>query len=232
MDFFSVMQAISERLDEEDLTALKLENEATKFKAVVLQFDEAIKQTSKSSFTEKIIKYDNIRDNLVVGLRYVVKGMTYYSDENLADKAKKIKIIIDKYGIGIAELAQREETGVILSLLQDLQKSEIAPIVAELGLTHWVTQLQEANTKFKDLYADRNEEASQIVVGAAKKQREIVQQAFIRLCKVIEAFAIIEGEMPYLPLINRINVEVAKVKEVTKQRKNSKKEENEEKINE
>ncbi len=231
MDFFTVMQVIINRLDEEDLVALKLDNEVTNFKAVFQQFDDAIRHTSKSSLTEKLIKFDNIRDNLIVGLRYVVKGMTYYSDENLADKAKKIKIIVDKYGVGIADLAQREETGIIINLLQDLQKAEIAPIVTELGLTHWLTQLQNANTTFMEFYADRNEEESQIVVGAAKKQRAITQQAFIHLCKVIEAFAIIEGETPYLPLINRINVEVAKVKEVAKQRKHTPKEEEEEKEN-
>ncbi len=69
------------------------------------------------------------------------------------------------------------------------------------------------------LYTNRNEEESQLVVGDAKKQRNITQKAFIHLCKVIEAYAIIEGEAAYMPIINRINLEVAKVKEVAKQRK-------------
>ncbi len=219
MNYFTLMQIISERLDEEDLVALKLEDEATNFKAVFHQFDDAIKHATKSDLTEKLMKLDDIRDNLIVGLRYVVKGMTYYSDETLADKAKKVKVIVDKYGSRITELAQLDETGIIINLLQDLQKPEITSIVTDLSLNHWITQLEEANTQFKDLYVDRSKQESQLVVGETKKQRNKMQQAFIHLCKVIEAHAILEGETPYLPLIRMINVEVAKVKEVAKQRK-------------
>ncbi len=219
MDFFQVMQLISKWLEKEDLEQLKLNDEALKFKATLKELDDALLQAKKTGFTQKIVEADNLRDNILRGMIHIVKGMTYFPDENLSDMAEQIKTLIDKYGENIQRIPQREESAVIENLLQDLQTETIAGILPQLGLSQWVPKLQEANANFDNLYLARSEKEATFISGLTREQREKMQDAFTHLCRTIEAYAFIDGEDAYKTLADRINVEVAKIKQLVKARK-------------
>ncbi len=219
MDFFQVMQLISKWLDKEDLELLKLNNEALNFKVALKELDDALQQAKKTGFTQKIIEADNVRDNVLSGMGYIIKGMTYFPDKNLSDMAEQVKNIMAKYGKGVQRLTQREESAVIENILQDLQTEPIASMLPQLGLSQWVAKLQETNTNFDNLYLARSEKEAAFISGLSRKQRDEMQQQFEHLCKAIEAYAFIEGEEAYKPIADRINVEVAKIKQLAKTRK-------------
>ncbi len=228
MDFFQVMQLISKWLDKEDLEQLKLTDEAANFKATLKELDDALLQAKKTGFTQKIIEADNIRDSLLIGLNYVVKGMTYFTDSNISNMAEQVKTILSKYGKRIDTLPQREESAVIENILQDLQTEPIAGMLPQLGLSQWIPKLQEANANFDSLYLARSEKEATFISGLTREQREKMQERFSHLCRTIEAYAFIDGEDAYKPLADRINVEVAKIKQLVKSRKAKEEEENNE----
>ncbi len=219
MDFFQVMQLISKWLDKEDLEKLKLTEASAKFKAALKDLDDALLQAKKTEFTKKIVETDNLRDRILRGMMHVVKGVTYFPDDNLSDMAEQVKIIIYKYGKNIQKISQREESGVVINLLQDLKKEPIASMLPQLGLAQWVPKLEEANAKFDELYVARSEEEATFINGLTREHREKMQQSFSYLCKSIEAYAFIEGEDAYHTLAERINVEVDKIKQLVKFRK-------------
>nr|PID95645.1 MAG: hypothetical protein CSA94_00505 [Bacteroidota bacterium] len=222
------MQLISKWLDKEDLEQLKLTDEAAKFKATLKELDDALLQAKKTGFTQKIIEADNIRDSLLIGLNYVVKGMTYFTDSNISNMAEQVKTILSKYGKRIDTLPQREESAVIENILQDLQAEPIAGMLPQLGLSQWIPKLQEANTNFDSLYLARSEKEATFISGLTREQREKMQEHFSHLCRTIEAYAFIDGEDAYKTLADRINVEVAKIKQLVKSRKAKEEEENNE----
>ncbi len=226
MDFFQVMQLISKWLDKENLEELKLNDEALKFKATLKELNDALLQAKKTGFTQKIVEADNLRDSILCGMKYVVKGMTYFPDENLSDMAEQVKMLIDKYGENIQRIPQREESAVIENILQDLQIEPIAGMLPQLGLSQWIPKLQEANANFDSLYLARSEKEATFISGLTREQREKMQERFTHLCRTIEAYAFIDGEDAYKTLADRINVEVAKIKQLVKYRKAQEQEEN------
>ncbi len=79
--------------------------------------------------------------------------------------------------------------------------------------------MELGNSHFETLYTERTEKEAQFVVGLAQKERANTQNAFTKLCRTMEAYALIEGEEAYQPLADKINTEVGNVKQAIKARK-------------
>ncbi len=213
MDFAEVMSIVASFLEKEDLDALKLTQIANEFTQQLEALDKGLVQARKTGLTEKIVATDNQRDSLFVGFRSVLNGMLHFPDQNVAEMAEQIKIVVDKYGKNIPRLPQREETSVLTNLIDDLQADENKEKVNSLNLTPWVVAMQKANNEFEKLYTERTEKSSKIVIALAKEEREKMQEAFTSLCQTINAYGIIEGEEAYKSLANKINEEVSNVKQ-------------------
>lgn len=224
MDFFEVMNIIAVYVGKEDLETLKLKAVGTEFINAFHSFDKSVKQANKTVLTEKILKTDDIRDKILVGFKSVISGMILFPKEDVAEAATVISILVDKYGKNIQEMGQRNETGIIHNLIDDLKSDKHKQQVTVAKLDDWVVELEKANIDFENLYIQRSEEQSEFVVGLAKKERENLQNAFEKLCRNIEAYATIEGEAAYKPLANKINEEVQKAQQNVKARQTKNKE--------
>ncbi len=221
MDFAEVMSVVASFLEKEDLEALKLTQVANEFTQQLEELENGLVQARKTGLTEQIVATDHQRDNLFIGFRHILKGMTYFPDENVVQMAKQIKIVVEKYDKHINRLPQREETSVLSNLIDDLQADENKQQVNTLNLTPWVIAMQQANDKFEELYTERTEKESKIVIALAKTQRHNMQEAFTNLCQTINAYAIILGEADYQSLANKINTEINNVKQLIKTRQNN-----------
>ncbi len=225
MDFFETMRIVSNFLKKEDLKVLKLEKEFDAFMQNLDALDQSLLQAQKTGLTEKIVSLDQKRDDVLTGLYFMVKGLIHFPDPLISDFASQVKDIIDKYGQQIQRLPQREESAVIVNLLQDLNDEKMQNTIKHLNLDNWLVHLERLNNEFENWYLARSEKEAEFISGLTREQRNKMQDSFTHLCRTIEAYAFIEGEKPYQALANKINVEVAKLKQLAKARRNREDEE-------
>jgi hypothetical protein len=136
----------------------------------------------------------------------------------IAQSAAKLQLITAKYGKGIARLPQREESAVLTSIVTELRDSDNMALLQKTGLTLWVDKLAEANSEFDLQYASRTEKEAEFITGLTRTERANTQAAFEKLTRAIEAYAYINGEANYKALAEKINTEVANVKQASKAR--------------
>ncbi len=213
MDFAEVMSIVSSFLEKEDLTTLKLTEITNEFNQQLNKLEEGLVQSRKTGLTDNIVEADQQRDNLFIGFYSLIKGMTYFPNDSIAEMAEEVIIVIEKYDRHINRLAQREETAVLSNLIDDLKSEAYQQHINDLNLTPWVTAMEEANNRFQELYTQRTEEKAKFVVSLAKTERDQMQKIFTKLCEIINAYAIIEGEENYKSLADKINTEINNVKQ-------------------
>ncbi|MDO5522845.1 MAG: DUF6261 family protein [Bacteroidia bacterium] len=222
LDFYQIMSNVSTHLGTEDLDALKLTNVVTgNFNPAFAKLDETMKPLYKSGLTEQILHWDNLRDQMVVGLRTHLKAATRNPDNQIATNATKLLEVMDNYGKNLQRKPMREETGIITNLLQDYAKPEYAPLVQSAAAEPYTTKLGEYNSQLENAYNDRTRIQAAIEVGIAKESREAMQKAFSTLVKTINAYAFLEGKEPYQQLANHINQEVKQAMQTVSLRKKS-----------
>ncbi len=228
MDFFETMRIVSNFLKKEDLKVLKLEKEYDAFMQNLEALDESLLQAQKTGFTDKILSIDQNRDDVLIGLNLVLKGLMYFPDPLISDFASQVRDTIKKYGERINKLPQREESAVIVNLLQDFRDKKMQDAIRQLNLNNWLVHLEKFNNEFENWYLARSEKEAEFISGLTREQRDKMQDSFTHLCRTIEAYAFIEGEKPYQALANKINVEVAKLKQLAKARRNREDDKNDE----
>ncbi len=219
MDFYELMIIITSWLDKEDVAVLKIEQEALQFKNTLKEFSASLRQRRKTGFTAKLLEADQIRNSILKGMSHILKGIILLPENQRTDAAIQIKNMMTKHAKHIDQLPQREKSGVISSLLRSFQHDKPTASLNLLGLYPLVAQLNDANNRFNELYLARGKKEAEYVAGRSQQQRKKMQSQFERLCTVIEAHAVIEGKELYQPLIDKINMEVAKVKQLNQSRK-------------
>ncbi len=221
MDFFEVMNIVASFLKKEDIEALKLKSVTEEFTNGLDDLEKALTQARKTGITERLLEADHLRDNIFTGFNLVLKGMIYFPEEAIAQAAVTITNVLQKYGKGIKELPQREETAVLINQVQDLKSDDYKKQVEIIGLTTWVEKLEKANNTFEKLYTERTEKEAEFVVGLSRTERDNMQQIFEKLCHTIDAYAFLEGDAPYKSLAEKINTEVDNVQQAIKARLNN-----------
>ena len=125
MDFFQTLTNIAAHLNNEDLAVLKLENAVNNiFTPALTAMDEALKPFRKTGLTDPLLTHDAERDAAIVGLSAHVRAFLAYPQTDKAQAAARLKLIIDKYGRSPQNLPQREQTGAMANLLQDLDTNQ------------------------------------------------------------------------------------------------------------
>lgn len=225
MDFYSLMNLVLNCFDDVDLEQLHLQKEVDTFKMVFLDFKKSIRQSRKTGFTKKIKATETTLNQIIRGLYLLIKGWMLLPDKSLSEPAMLLKNKINQHSKAIHLLPQREKMGAINSFLKGLQNEDDAKLIQQLGLESVIHQLTETCALFEQLYVARSTKESEFVVGLTQQKRHTMQLQFERVCALIEANAVIYGAEPYRSLANRINVEVAKINDLKKNKLHQKKEE-------
>ena len=84
--------------------------------------------------------------------------------------------------------------------------------VQTLSLGAFVTALKAANEKVRTLTATRTDERMAKAVGALKASRKASDEAYRKLVKFVNAYALIEGDSKYLSFIDYVNTEIVHYK--------------------
>lgn len=209
MDFFQTQSNMLAHLRREDLEALKLKEVVNDvFLPAHSELDEALKPFRKTGLTDPLLALDAERDAAAVGFVAHIRLFLRFPETDKAEASERLMRIVEKYGERFHRLPQREQTGVVVNLLQDLDTPQATADLALLDATPWVEAMRTANNAFEQLYNDRTRLAAAAQTGRTRNARIALQEAFNRVVRTLNALALLEGEEPYGRLAENINREV------------------------
>ncbi len=136
-----------------------------------IKLSQAIKRIkAESSLEEK----DELRDNKLRAVNYVVLGFIHHPDETISSAAKKVDAVFDHYGLNIINESYATESSFIKSLLGDFDSPEIQIAIAAMpGLPQIVDDLKAAQTGFEEAeLLFQNEKAKE---GSQENATEVKQ---------------------------------------------------------
>jgi len=128
--------------------------------------------------------------------------------KTMSDAAWRLYPVLKGYGKMPHLKPQREKTALISNLLQDYDTAQAKADLTLIGADKWVEILKDSNSKYKGTYQERVEFESALKKGLTQKTRDDLYEEFKRLVQRINSLALIEGETPYLNLMEKINVEM------------------------
>ena len=188
-----------------------------KFLPLYANADEALEVIRKSATTEQIAEADNVRDVVFRGFADSVKSAQNHFDSAKRDAAKRIKIVLDKYG-NIARKSYDEETASIYNLLQEMNGT-YANDIATLGLGDWVSQLEADNKAFDALMQTRYGETSSRTELRMVNVRTETDRCYRDTLDRLDALMLINGDEQYAPFVKDLNTRIDRFSNIIAQRK-------------
>lgn len=224
-EFFGFLKKVE---NETQLLVLESDTKMVdEFKAAVSAFDEALKMNAKNSMTEQVLAADARTDEAWRTLSQLVKVLSNHPTEAVAEAAREVSTIMQKYG-DITGMAYNEEYGNLHNALQELEGVDAAKqkLVMADAL---VAELQAGYKAFMSASSERDAEEAKKQVGIVKKTRSAAEAAYRTLVDRVNALAVVNGEAEYADFIDRVNEIVAAAKATLAARKtrNDKKKEKE-----
>lgn len=188
----------------------KLSAQVNSLKAAKELEDENLKVSQKSLLTDEITAADAERDALYSGYKKAVYGFKDIPLENMAKAAKVLAQHIKDYAID-PRMQLDKETGLLINFIDDLEK-KYADEVKTLALGAFVTAMKAANEKVRTQTSSRTDERMTKVVGSLKTSRKASDDAYRLLVKLVNAYALVEGDAIYKNFIDYVNTEIVHYK--------------------
>ena len=133
--------------------------------------NQMVEAINRSKTVSELEAADARRDDALRAIFYLTKGYTFYPTAEVANAAKEVSLILDKYGLKTIRESYAQETAYIDSLAKDL---EDAPVIVQLlpGVPELTTQLTEVQNAFVELFiaykANKAQEGSYQTAGSLK----------------------------------------------------------------
>ena len=175
--------------------------------------DEAVALVAitKSATTEELEAADKNRDFTFRGTADKVTNSLNHFDPQVREAAKRVKVIFDTYG-NLVPKPDDEESGLISSLIEDL-RTKVPADIATIQLVDWIAELERLNNAFITLEATRNSEEAKKSELRMKKVRVVVDVAYNKIVKRINALIIVNGEAPYAEFVKELNVRIGRAQD-------------------
>ena len=137
-----------------------------------LQLTKAINRIKAESILED---KDELRDNKVKNIYYLVFGFMHHPDEEISSAATKINGVMEHYGLEIINESYATESSLVKSLLEDLSGEELQTTISALpGLNQLLNDLRSAQTEFEEAQVlfekEKSKEGMEENATAIKKQ--------------------------------------------------------------
>ena len=169
----------------------------------------ALKKINKSAITDKINQADHDRDHTYSGMHHAVKAALYHFDDNIAEAAKRIDVVIHTYG-NVNKKSLNEQTSAVYNLVTDLRQNELQNDVAALRIAEWIDELDRRNNIVEALMKERLDEAAHKTDAVMKDARANTDYAYKAICKRINALAEIEALEVFSNYIRKLNLIIDK----------------------
>ncbi|MDR1919262.1 MAG: DUF6261 family protein [Tannerellaceae bacterium] len=154
--------------------------------SVYYRADELLEVLNKSTYTQKLVKDDRERDELIRGLFNSTKSSLKQPNEAKKNAAERLNILFQKYRKPTLSGTYLEESSAIYNLLQDLD-GPYAAEVALLGLNDWVEAIREAQQRFLDSHSQRTQEnvaKPKMELRPVRSELNALYQGMIGTCEI------------------------------------------------
>lgn len=142
--------------------------------------------------TKEIVASDLRRGRAFTGIKTEALAKTYHFDPIVVAAANTVLNCYKKYGKRVIDLDYNKESETLDQLINDFETDTvIKAAIATLGLTAWVAELKDANTKFKQKYIERTAQYATQPTEPAHKLRPAAVAAFDKLFAQINSRATI-----------------------------------------
>jgi hypothetical protein len=159
--------------------------------------DLCYKVIGKSDISSTKEEIDQERDELVIGIRDLLKSSSHHFDENVRKAANRMKLVYDKYNrpTAINLLPYDAETVAITNLLQELETKHMQDMEI-VGVKNWVLQLKVKNDEFEQLTLSYNEQQSEKPTFTMAEARKDTDLAYKDVVKAVEGLLVLEKNEP------------------------------------
>jgi hypothetical protein len=184
---------------------------ATQFQAWLPLYgreDEALKKIVKSEFTAKLQEADRARDEIYIGMLDMNRAALRHFSEAVREAAARLKILFDTYG-SIDKKPLNEQTSAVYNILQELNGKYAADATA-VGISDWVSQLEQRNNAFAALMKERFDETAARTDIVLKEARQAVDKQYKTIIERLNALIIVEGLENYEGFTRTLNAVIAK----------------------
>ncbi len=164
--FVSDIVTLLENVDIEVLNEVKAQ-----FSTSVNNEELAQKEIIKSEHTQSLAELDRKRDDFYRGL--------------------EVMIVLDTYGTIISSNYQKETTE-IQNIIADLKSVTYTSDVTKIGLTQWITWLEEANNEFNQTYISRRDEYASRPDYNLKAIRKESDTLFKKIQEIVGALQVLQ----------------------------------------
>ena len=214
-EFFTLAQQILQAA-KEMLAETEAQPRIATYESAVTAFDEALKQSTKNSYTASVELADEAVDETWSALWGMTKVMVKHPNLDRRAAAALVYDIMYKYG-NVTKLSYKEEYGRLHNLTQDLdnlgeEKLKLAYV------DEWFAELKKRIATYETAEAGRLAEEDARQVGVVKATRQATEDALRLLLRQIEALVLINGEAGYTEFIARVNTLFSEMKTVIKSR--------------
>lgn len=214
-EFFTLAQQILQAA-KEMLAETEAQPRIATYESAVTAFDEALKQSTKNSYTASIELADEAVDETWSALWGMTKIMVKHPNLDRRAAAALVYDIMYKYG-NVTKLSYKEEYGRLHNLTQDLdnlgeEKLKLAYV------DEWFAELKKRIATYKIAEEGRLGEEDARLVGAVKAAREATENALRQFLRQVEALILLNGESDYQAFVARANTLFSEMRTVLKSR--------------
>lgn len=182
---------------------------------------------NRSKAESELEAKDEMRDQQVRALFYLVNGFLYHPQAEVKSAAETVEKVLEKYGLNITGESYSTETSLIASMLDDLSKQKLQDAIALLpGCADVITALQTAQSDFETTRIAYEEEKAHESTeqNATTIKKSVVAIINDRIVVYMRAMELVD-ETNYGAFARTIATIIAENNEVVKKRRKTPEEE-------
>lgn len=168
-------------------TNLLIQKQYDLFNTSVLALEDAFKLSQKNPLTQILIDIDAKRDDLFMGMCFIMDGHFKSWLPNVKAHAKLLIDSVAVYGRDLVDANFQAETASLNSIIDKWENTpNLTAAITALNLTAWKNELKTTNTLYATTYTDRAvADGNTDALPKIKSLRETVIAAWAKFQKVL-----------------------------------------------
>ncbi|MDR0938143.1 MAG: DUF6261 family protein [Mediterranea sp.] len=192
---YAFHDAVLSRIESDPKIKQKVPVQLERYRKAIQAENEALVLSKKNLLSDEIAEADSMRDTAYTAFKGCVKAFASIANADTQPAGKRLAQLLKDYNINVHD-ALYKQTGLMINLLEDLE-GKYKPDVNTLSLNKLVDFMRAGNDKVRLGMAERNEQDSVKVTGAAAKARDLIDEIYDGIMQSLQAYAIVEATKDY-----------------------------------
>jgi hypothetical protein len=161
-----------------------------------------------SQYTEQIAEADRRVDRNIAGINAAIASALRHYDPAVAKAAREVEVRMKSFRGEIARKAYGEESAAVKILGADLRNTYPSQVAVLPGLNGWITELNEAQAAFEQLFILRNSELATRPQEKLQAVRKAINRVYRNIVERIDAYGILHGIDITQKFVSELNREI------------------------